>query len=194
MSQQPMSALEAVRRRPELYFQLDRNLLNQYVVGAMCLALAEVHCGSATQIRVAVDGSSFSVEDDGGGVRTSGRPEGVGYIERMMTELFACRDAKEHEQVKRELCGAGLAAVNAVAEAARIETVIEGTCWTQSYESGTPVAQIAEGGSLRVGTRLEFHIGAAFRGSDGFDAPALQRHLDRLTLDLSSGEIEVVGR
>ena len=77
MSQQPMSALEAVRRRPELYFQLDRNLLNQYVVGAMCLALAEVHCGSATQIRVAVDGSSFSVEDDGGGGRTSGRPEGV---------------------------------------------------------------------------------------------------------------------
>ena len=60
MSQQPMSALEAVRRRPELYFQLDRNLLNQYVVGAMCLALAEVHHGSATQIRVAVDGSSFS--------------------------------------------------------------------------------------------------------------------------------------
>ena len=60
MSQQPMSALEAVRRRPELYFQLDRNLLNQYVVGAMCLALAEVHCGSATQIRVAVDGSSFT--------------------------------------------------------------------------------------------------------------------------------------
>ena len=189
----PMSALEAVRRRPEMYFHLDRNLLNQYVVGAMCLALADVHCGSATQIRVEVDGSSFSVEDNGGGVRTTGRPEGVGYIERMMTELFACRDAKEHERLKGELCGAGLAAVNAVAVVARVETAIEGTCWVQSYESGVPAAPVAEGGSLQVGTRLEFRIGEAFRGRDGFDAAALQRHLDGLTTDLSGCEIEILG-
>ncbi len=186
-----LSALEAVRRRPEMYFDLGQNLMNQYVFGAMCLALADAHCGSTTRIQVTVDGWSFSVEDDGGGVRLSDRPDGERYIERMMTELFACRDAKEHDQLKHELCGAGLAAINALAASASIETVVDGICWAQTYERGAPSAPVAMQASLDAGTRLHFRIADDFRGTELFDQDQLMARIGLVSVDLDSCAIEL---
>ena len=132
--------LEAVRKRPEMYFGPEENRLAECIAEAMCIPLAQAVCSQQScALHVEADQLWFRVSADGPPVPmdTYDRFE-VPFLEVAMTTLFACRDAKTMIEGHHDLCKAGLAAVNALSLRAEVEVRSAGTAHRQRYTRGIP--------------------------------------------------------
>ena len=182
-------SLEAVRKRPGMYVGPSPDLTN-FVFEAMCLALSEGHCGSCSSIAVRVDGAKFSVSDNGLGISLEVGSDGVSFAEAAMTILHACRDRGEHERVKRELCGAGLAAVNALSKSASVVSSNGERSFRQTYVQGVPQSDFAElTRPLQRGTVLTFEIDEAYLAHAVFDDAELRFRIDQAEINV--GEVAI---
>lgn len=138
-----MSAVDAIRARPLMYFETTDNLvetstgISEILCGAACLSLENAAAGRATnvEIEISCDGE-IRVFDDGPGLDPSLRPAtDMSEIETIFTELFACRHRKRPE-VGDALCRLGMVVVNALSQRLTYESVVEHKGVRVRYEQG----------------------------------------------------------
>lgn len=185
--------LEAVRKRPEMYVG-PTPALTDFVFDAMCLALTEGHCGTCTEISVHVEGTKFTVVDNGIGLSLEVGRYGMPFAEAAMTVLEACRDHKEHERLKHEFCGIGLAVVNALSKSASVVSSDGDRSFQQAYVVGTPQGDFEQLPAARPrGTVLTFEIDEAYLDDTVFDAARLRSRIEEADADLSRVKIAIGG-
>jgi len=181
-----VASLEAVRQRPHMYVGSARADVTDLVFEVMCLAIAEAACGSCRTINVRTDDLVISVVDDGLGLSMEVDQSGLPFAQRAMTMLGVCRDHKEHERLKHEICGVGLAVVNAFSRSASVTTFHDGQRVQQTYTDGIAEGPfVATGASGPTGTTLEFVLNPAFVGERELNAATLRSMVGALSVDLT---------
>lgn len=129
-----LEGLEAVRRRPAMYLgPLDDPLLaTRLLLEAFCIARDEAAAGACTRVTIELgEKGKATVSDDGPGLPPD-------LAEKLMTQLFACRNQRRHVVRPETLCDHGLAVLNAVCESVELTVWSEGFRFTQSYAAGKP--------------------------------------------------------
>jgi len=182
---QPLDALEVVRRRPEMWFGSAEGRMNHIAFGSMCLGLAEGVCGSASVVRLEIDGPSVVVTDDGIGPSLTIVPQyDAPQAQIIMTVIGACADNKARTDLAHDLCGGtGMAAINAVSERARIEIRGGGSIAFQEYRHGMPQAPFARSAieSAETGTRLEFQLDESIVDVKAIDQEVIRQRINEVT-------------
>jgi len=187
--------LEAVRRRPATFIDLESQHLGSYLVEqTLCTALDEAVSGLCQRIAVTLhpDGS-VEVVDDGSGLPVTAGATGKTMAEVILTELLACRAQRQNADIAKRFCSGGMAVVNALSEWLRLEIRRDGKLWVQDYQTGIARAPFSPLGSAeRTGTSIRFKPDATVLGPhyDGrFDAPDLQQRLSSLAAELPSTQL-----
>lgn len=189
------SAVTAVRLRPNMYVgPLDRpDAILTLLAEGLCLAMDGALSGLTRQIEVTLHREGFtSVRDDGPGPDVSSSGGSLGAIENLLTEIYACRQAKKSDTGK-SLCGAGIVVTNALSEWLTFETVQEGWLWRQRFVRGEP-----EGPMARVQTqderwhRLTFLPDREFFGKMRLTAPVVREWFAGEDFDLPRTKVTLV--
>jgi len=187
-----VSALEAIRRRHEMYVGAGGGHLTDLVFEALCLSLTEAHCGTARRIDINVKGLDVEIYNDGLGVSLEPDRFGIPFAEAIMTTLYACRDHKEHERLKRELCGTGIVVVNALSETTSLSVSHGANIHEQRYTCGQPDGAFVDTGRAALsGTTLRFAIDEQFLQDRTFDQAKLEERLSSLEIDLDDVAITI---
>lgn len=184
----PLNVLEAIRARPEMYvpMQGQGNVRNHLLLEALCLSLAEAHCGSCTEIVIETSGRTAHIRDNGIGLSLEKNKAGIPFAERLFTQLYACRDHKAHLALGHELCGSGIVAVNALSSSFTVQIHSDGALHQMAFTDGV-MTQILErvGQSAQSGTELRFTIAEPFAGTQEFDLPSLRSAIEAKPIDLT---------
>jgi len=141
-----LDSMTAIRRRPTMYVgPLDQPAtVNALLAESLCIALDNAANGCTTEIDITLhENGGATVRDNGPGLSVysaSGEPTA---IENLLTQLYACRDAKR-TKINESLCGIGIVVTNALSETLTFETVYEGWLWQQQYIRGHASQAIAK--------------------------------------------------
>lgn len=162
---------EAIRKRPAMYVgPLDNPQLPlELVTDTLCEARAAHRRGQATHIQInafpkGVGGLSsdrIQVIDDGPGWPVDLHPKlGKRMAERLLTDIFGCRDFKE--EGAKSFCNSGIVVVNALCSSFEFTTWRDGRAWSQRYEGGRPVTAFTDNGDAEGvhGTQFFFTLDA----------------------------------
>jgi DNA gyrase subunit B len=178
-----LTALEAIRCRPAMYVrpEVSGSVPDQLLRAAMCHPLAELSCGTASGLSVSIDGLTASVSDDGAGWPVHPLPDGRRYAERLLCDLYACRDIKLHEELAHSLCLISLPVVVALSVEFTLDIHREGEHWQQTYRGGTAAGPLSVAGvAAGSGTTLTFTLDPEFCGEAPFSASAFLEWLATL--------------
>ncbi|WP_395753824.1 hypothetical protein [Prosthecobacter sp.] len=191
-----LTTLEAIRRRPGMFVGADGvcGVAEHLVCGALCHGLAELACGAATGVEIAVDGLRVRVADDGTGWPVHVGTDGRRFAERVLTDLYACRDFKQHEELAHELCRVSLPVVVALSKRFVFQTCREGAVWRQVYVEGVaegPLAEVNE--ESKAGTVMEFVLDEGFCGAARISVPAIEAWVKALGAKVPVGSVRVRG-
>ena len=182
---EPISAVVSIRQRHELYVGPGGAQLSDLVFEAMCLSLTEAHCGTVSTISVNVNGLDIEVTDDGLGLSLQPDRNGLPFAEAVMTTLYACRDHKQHERLKREVCRFGIVVVNALSSTASLGISHGAARQEQHYTCGQANGPFTKTGtSSPRGTTLRFSLEPRFLLDDSFDPHALRTRIGQLSMKL----------
>jgi DNA gyrase subunit B len=191
-----LSGLEPVRRRPEMYIgPVDSDeTMSQLVEQVLCSSLDEAYSGRCSRISVELhaDGA-ITVEDDSRGMSLQPAKDGVPIAQHLMTELYACRVARQHAEVGKRFCGAGIAVVNALSEFCTLEIRQDGRAWAQEYREGNALTPFTDIGPASAdGTRIVFKPDTRIlpRRVNPLD---LQRRIDEISREVPRTRIGLLG-
>lgn len=172
-----LSNAEAIRMRPEMYVGplSDPHILNRLVEEALCLTVDEATCGRCTELAVSVGSRGFvTIRDNGPGFSMEPDEHGRLLIEMILTQVGACRNAKESASVRNACCHIGIVAVNALSEYLSVRVFRDGGCWFQEYRKGIAQAPFhLESETNETGLELSFLPDRQIFGDLEFDALAL---------------------
>lgn len=144
------SPVEAVRRRPKLYFEtcFQAGNLNSLPLELACHAIDEVFDKNCTLIEFTLFKDHFSIRYDAGmSLRKRGNKP---WAESIMTEIYACRNHKKHLSVGEEFCELGIATINFASEFCKIKTIFNGKIGTFEFEFGEIVHSNVEPTEITV--------------------------------------------
>jgi DNA gyrase subunit B len=180
-----LEGLEAVRKRPAMYIgDTAAYGLHHLVYEAVDNAVDEALAGYCDSVKVILhsDGSC-SVGDNGRGIpvdihKESGRPA----AEVVLTVLHS-GGKFEHSayKVSGGLHGVGISVVNALSEWLEVEIRRGGKVWTQRYEYGQPVTELAAGEKTQKhGTIVRFKPDTKIFEETAFSFDTLSNRLREL--------------
>ncbi len=188
-------AVEAVRRRPEMYMGPldDPGIGNCFIIESLCTSFDQVVAGKCTQIKVTVDGNRISVEDNGPGLSMRRLPNGLVKAEVLMTALFACRHMKEHQVIGENFCRGGMAVVNALSSQCTVDNRTDGRHWQQTYQRGIPEGPFEDlGNASQSGFAIQLMPDHDLIPSPVYDVDALTRWLSGLTFESGQAELTIL--
>jgi DNA gyrase/topoisomerase IV subunit B len=138
---QALTAGEAVRARPQLYFQkcFQEASLDSLPFEALCHAFDEYFDNACSQINITVNNGAFTVWYNAG-ISLDLRDNGLSKAELMMTQLFTCKNEKKHPAVGHAFCSVGMATINFAAERCELTTVCNGKKGHFIFENGATVS------------------------------------------------------
>jgi DNA gyrase subunit B len=180
-----LEGLEAVRKRPAMYIgDTGAYGLHHLVYEVVDNSVDEALAGYCDSIKVILhsDGTC-SVGDNGRGIPVDTHVEtGKPAAELVLTTLHA-GGKFEHSayKVSGGLHGVGVSVVNALSEWLEIEVRRQGRVWTQRYEYGQPVSELAAGDKTsKHGTILRFKPDAKIFEETTFSFDTLSNRLREL--------------
>jgi DNA gyrase subunit B len=153
-----LTGAEVVRLRPGMYFGgVGTFALQQMLLEVVGNAVDEHLNGTATYVRVTVDGYRVTVEDDGRGIPAEDT-EGRSVLERVLTQLHGASGLeRKHVHLSPNLHGVGVAAVCAVSDQLDAEVWRDGWRYVQSFARGSRLGPVRRlGATERTGTRISF--------------------------------------
>lgn len=177
-----LSTAEAIRRRPEMYAGdiNDPNTLVRLVVEAMCLARAQACEGLCTKIEITLLPEGFvRVEDNGHGAKLSLDENGVSAMDRILTELYACRDLKGGHD---HFCKIGLVAVVALSSSFSAWARRGEVLYSRAFQFGSPVEALFTPLS-QDGTVFEFRPDPIIYRDHGIDEGLLRTQIAAIATD-----------
>jgi DNA gyrase subunit B len=193
-----LEGLEAVRKRPGMYIgSTGPRGLHHLVYEVVDNSVDEALAGHCDSVRVVLHpDNSCTVEDDGRGipVETMAKEQRPA-AEVVLTVLHAGGKFGDGGgyKVSGGLHGVGVSVVNALSERLHLEISRDGHVWSQDYERGKPMTELAKGEATKAhGTKITFLPDLEIFEEIGFDFQTLSERL-RETAFLTRGlRIELV--
>ena len=157
---------------------------------ALCHPLAELSCGSASHVSIIVKGTVVTIADDGQGWPVHRLPHGERLAEAMLSQLYACRDHKQHRDIAHTLCQVTLPVIVALSLEFIFTTHRDGERWEQTYRDGVAEAPLVSlGASDAIGTSLSFRLDSQFCGEIIYSEPAFSSWLTTLPPNIPTASI-----
>lgn len=173
---QPIKALDSItsiRTRPAMFVgEMDHPLLiNLLFREVLCIPFSNAHQGCATRVDMSVaQNGALAVWDNGPPPSLADR-DGHPVMQRLLTQLFACRDTKD--PIHKELCHFGIVVTNAFSSWFQVDCAIDSYVWRQFYKEGYPTGPFQRGEKTdETWERFSFHPDPSFFGDLSFDVAA----------------------
>lgn len=150
-----LKGLEAVRTRPAMYLGDPTNgaALHHCIEEVVANSVDEHLAGHCNKILVELLPEGWcSVTDDGRGIPVGIHPtEGVNTLQLVLCDLHAGGKFDKDSYAKSAgLHGIGVAAVNGVSSACRVDVYRDGKHYEQTYEEGKPISEVTVKGKSKL--------------------------------------------
>jgi DNA gyrase subunit B len=192
-----LEGLDAVRKRPGMYIgSTGERGLHHLVYEVVDNSVDEALAGYASRIQVTLlpDGA-VRVVDDGRGIPVDEHPvEKRPAVEVVLTMLHAGgKFGGSGYAVSGGLHGVGVSVVNALSTRLDIEIKRDGVVYTQSYEWGVPIADLATSGtSDSTGTTVTFWADGDIFETPHYDFTTLARRFQEMAFLNKGLTIELI--
>lgn len=189
---QSLSAGEHVKIRPELYFKecFEQNSLNIIPFEFLCHAFDEFFDGNKVEITITLKDKVFLIAYNCGiSLEKSG--DGLSKAERIMTELYACRNEKKYLSVGDKYCNLGIAILNFASSYCILKTCHKNKIGTFKFENGITVFSEIENSNSEDFTSLEVLPNYELLKNLRFDAEGISKIADQINSELDHLNIVV---